>query len=372
MTQERIADHPTLGSLGEADSGPSVVPSAATRLAKPSVALFVDTETWAFASIARQVMRHLSEYYTFRMVPVSVIENVDQLLMITEGADLRHFLWREIPRQIGTPYYRSYVERLGWSYEDFEARFLGERRLTTWVCDHLMLDDDDLAERAPFFNSSLLHGYGTSSRRLFDIYAALPEYPPPSAVLEGGVDRELFTPMGVGRRAADGDDELVVGWVGNSRWNSDIEDFKGVHTIVRPALELLRSSGLAVREHFADASETLIPFAAMPQYYSEIDVLVCASKHEGTPQPLLEAMACGVPIVTTDVGVVPEVFGPCQREFILAERTVQDLADRLADLARHRSVLTELSRENLDHIRAWGWDRKALAYRAFFDEVLAR
>lgn len=342
------------------------------RSSKPSVALFVDTETWAFATIARQVMHHLSAYYTFRVVPVSVIENMDQLLMITEAADLRHFFWREIPRQIGTPYYRGYVERLGWSYEDFEARFLGERGLTTWVCDHLMLDEHDLAERAPFFNSPLLDGYGTSSRRLFDIYSALPGYPPPSAILEDGVDLELFTPMKLSRRSGARNGELVVGWVGNSRWNSDIDDFKGVHTVVRPALELLREGGLVIREQFADASEARLPLADMPRYYSGIDVLVCASIHEGTPQPLLEAMACGVPIVTTDVGVVPDVLGPRQRDYVLPERTVQALAGRLAELAKHPSALAELSRENLDHIRAWGWDRKALAYRAFFDEMLAR
>ena len=168
--------------------------AAVLRPRKPAVALVVDSESWAFANIARQLMQRLSEHYVFRMIPASVIENVDQLLMMTADADLRHFFWREIPRQIGTPHYRYYVERLGCDYEDFEDRYLRGRKLTTAVYDHLMLSEGDVAERAAFYSSPLLDGYSVSSKRLCDIYASLPGYPPPLAVLEDGVDLEVFAP----------------------------------------------------------------------------------------------------------------------------------------------------------------------------------
>jgi glycosyltransferase involved in cell wall biosynthesis len=216
----------------------------------------------------------------------------------------------------------------------------------------------------------MLDGYSVSSQRLYAIYASLPGYPPPTAVLEDGVDLDLFAPRRPGRSPGSRDHGLVIGWVGNSAWNEAIEDFKGVHTILRPALRLLQERGIDVRESFADRQERFIPHDQMPAYYARIDVLVCTSSVEGTPNPVLEAMASGVPVVTTDVGIVPQAFGPLQQRFILSERTIPALVDRLAELARHRSLLRELSRENLDQVREWGWDRKALGFRDFFDLVL--
>lgn len=59
--------------------------------------------------------------------------------------------------------------------------------------------------------------------------------------------------------------------------------------------------GLGERIHFlgwrADL-ETILP---------ELDVVICASKNEGTPVALIEAMAAGVPVLSTDVGGVADL-----------------------------------------------------------------
>jgi glycosyltransferase involved in cell wall biosynthesis len=38
-----------------------------------------------------------------------------------------------------------------------------------------------------------------------------------------------------------------------------------------------------------------------------MDVLLVTARNEGGPQPVLEALACGVPVISTDVGFVPEL-----------------------------------------------------------------
>lgn len=43
-------------------------------------------------------------------------------------------------------------------------------------------------------------------------------------------------------------------------------------------------------------------------YYSAADILVLASSREGWPNVLLESLACGTPVVATDVGGVPEII----------------------------------------------------------------
>lgn len=343
---------------------------AALGRQRPSIALVVDDERWAFANIARQVIRHLSDSYEFRLLPGNVVGNIVKLLIMSADADLRHFFWRVSLMDLWSPFGQSYLARLGYSHDAFEDRFLSGRRTTTAVYDHLMLSEAEVADKRGFFTWPLLNGYSVSSRRLYEIYVSLPGYPLPTAVLEDGVDLELFRPMDADRFLARPDHTLVVGWVGNSTWGPGDEDFKGVRTIIMPALDIVRSRGIQVTECFADRRRGFIPHSEMPGYYAQVDVVVCASQMEGTPNPVLEAMACGVPVITTDVGVVPQALGPLQQAFVLRERTAEALAERLIELARHPSLSRELSRENLDHIRAWSWHHKVGRFRPFFDHAL--
>jgi glycosyltransferase involved in cell wall biosynthesis len=56
-----------------------------------------------------------------------------------------------------------------------------------------------------------------------------------------------------------------------------------------------------------------VPDAEMPLYYSAADLLVLPSLLEGFGFPIAEALACGIPVVATRVGSIPEVAGPHAR-----------------------------------------------------------
>jgi glycosyltransferase involved in cell wall biosynthesis len=164
---------------------------------------------------------------------------------------------------------------------------------------------------------------------------------------------------------------LVVGWSGNSKWAFELHDFKGLHSILKPAVERLQREGYPVVCRFADRQEGMIPHEAMVDYYAEIDLYVCPSAIEGTPNPVLESMACGVPVVSTDVGIVPDAFGPLQREFILPERTVDALVEAMRRIFHEPAMLARLSEENLSRIRSWDWCYRAAPFAAYFDRLLA-
>jgi hypothetical protein len=110
----------------------------------------------------------------------------------------------------------------------------------------------------------------------------------------------------------------------------------------------------------------------MPAFYGAIDVYVCVSEIEGTPNPVLEAMACGIPIVSTDVGIVPQVFGPEQHRFILPARSIDALVRALRTLLADPALRRRLADENLDRIRSWSWAHQMPKWLQLFKAAAER
>lgn len=358
-----------LGGDSAAPAQPVLQQQGGRKSGKKKIALIIDTDNWAFGNIARQLRNNLSHRFDFIVIPMDIIDNIDQVFVMARDCEVVHFFWREHLTLIGSPYFKSYAENLGMSYEQFHERFIGSKQLSTSVYDHLLLDPQELSTRAHIF-SEVIAGYTVGSEKLQAIYSKVPGYPAPTALIEDGVDLRKFKPANLERFQEVGQRELVIGWVGNSKWAGELEDFKGVHTILKPAIERLQGEGLRVRALFADRQEQFIPHDQMPEYYGKIDLYVCTSKIEGTPNPVLEAMACGIPVVSTDVGIVPQAFGPLQKEFILPERSVEALMDSIRAILREPALLTRLSQENSERIKAWDWSIKAEKFGAYFDQLI--
>lgn len=63
----------------------------------------------------------------------------------------------------------------------------------------------------------------------------------------------------------------------------------------------------------------------IPLYYSAADASVLASYREGCPNAVLESLACGTPVVATDVGAVPDILPKPYCGQIVPPRQVEPL-----------------------------------------------
>lgn len=331
------------------------------------VALIADVPNWAYARIAEQLIRHLPNHFDcelfyhhdFDSSNSEAAHSFSDLLnqLRTKRVDIAHFFWRDaIPR-----FYLSCGSSLIPAFDSMA--------ITTAVYDHLWLDPKDAFEHFELFNI-LITGYCVSSQILHDIYGSLPYYPAPDALVEDGVDLEFFRPRNLDR-IRQADRPLRVGWAGNSIWGQSLApvDFKGLRTIISPAIDQLQADGVAVEGCFHDRNDEWLPWEAMPKYFNSLDIYVCASLIEGTATPVLEAMACGLPVVSTRVGIVPQLFGPLQSEFLLDERTPEAVSAAVRRLAENPELRWAISQENLSRIKHWTWKETAAKYARFFEKI---
>lgn len=349
--------------------------SVIDRVKRKKIGIVVDNPNWAFHNIAKQIKKNLKHEYDVVIYFLCDIDNIMSIFLIAEECELIHFLWRSWIPSLGTDYTDAYAKKLGLSYQEFKKRYIDNKIITTSVYDHLYLDDDfNITEKLFSSQDSVIKAYTVSSNKLYDIYLKDSRIiQKPVRVITDGVDLELFKPSKIERfnRRHEGQ-KLVVGWAGNSMWAADKEDFKGYHSIIKPVVEELISEGYEIELNLADRNIRMIVHKDMPEYYSNIDLYICASKIEGTPNPILECMACGVPFISTDVGIVAEVSGEKQKEYILKERNRSELKRKLKEILDNPSILQRLSAENLVSIKKWDWLFQTDKFKEFFDICLRK
>ena len=98
-----------------------------------------------------------------------------------------------------------------------------------------------------------------------------------------------------------------------------------------PDLDIIEEAVGRLQVHDAEVQLLLLiekPHQVVPQYLCAADVLVLASDFEGSPIVIKEAMACNLPIVSTDVGDVADLIGDTEGCY-LCKQTAEDVADKL-------------------------------------------
>jgi glycosyltransferase involved in cell wall biosynthesis len=335
---------------------------------KPKIALVADVNNWAFSNISREIIKYLSEKYEFKYFVMEDLKNAGKLFLLTKDCDLIHIFWRGLLYELTEKQNVDYLRTLGYiNINNYINNVVSKLNISTAIYDHLYLNKDIKITNKIF---KYVKHYYVSSNKLYNIYNKIDHIKKPEMVITDGVDLNIFYPKNLERFEKINQRKIIVGWVGNSKWQSNIEDFKGVQTILKPAINELINEGYPIEMYFADKNEHMIPHNQMNEYYSNIDLYICTSKVEGTPNPVLEAMACGVPIISTDVGIVNEAFGEKQKQMILEERSIDCLKKKIIYLIENYNLFVELSKENLGSIKSWSWEYKVKDFDKYFARCL--
>jgi len=163
-------------------------------------------------------------------------------------------------------------------------------------------------------------------------------------VLRNGVNTERFHP--IPQKEA----RTELGWPNEPTLISvgNLVENKGHHIAIEliaqmPSFRLAIIGGGPEREALMQLAERLgvtqrvdfigrVAQERLPTYYSAADILILASSREGWPNVLLEAMACGTPVLATDVGGIPEVITEPTVGRMTADRSVTGFLSLINDL----------------------------------------
>ncbi len=112
-----------------------------------------------------------------------------------------------------------------------------------------------------------------------------------------------------------------------------------------------------------------IPYEKIPEVYAAADIFVLSSLSEGLPTALLEAMACGIPIIGTDVGGVSESLGNCG---ILVKPDSAEILEALKKLFKDEDLRRRLSKCEKERIHRFDWRIIAKEALEVYEELLAK
>jgi glycosyltransferase involved in cell wall biosynthesis len=73
-------------------------------------------------------------------------------------------------------------------------------------------------------------------------------------------------------------------------------------------------------------------------YLNRIKLLVLPSYYEGLPNIVLEAMACGTPVLSTPVGAVADIISNNETGFIMADNQPQEIAANILHALKHPNL----------------------------------
>lgn len=155
---------------------------------------------------------------------------------------------------------------------------------------------------------------------------------------------------------------------------------KGYNQILQ-TLRLLKDRGIATKVRFAgqdymNGTEQLLAYAhqlgidemvefvgylsrpALDEFLSRADLYVMPTQAEGLPRVIIEAMAKGLPCITTPVSGNPELVSS---HFLVDYYDIMTLADRIAELVENKELYERASKENFE--RSWDYEASVLQER---------
>lgn len=116
-----------------------------------------------------------------------------------------------------------------------------------------------------------------------------------------------------------------------------------------------------------------IPNSILPEYYSAADVFVITSNYDNFPNAVIEAMACGLPVVATKVGGIPQQVEHGVNGFLIQNNNIAELKESILKLVGNRTLCKEIGQRNREMvISKYNWSKSTRKFLEIYEHILGQ
>ncbi len=113
-----------------------------------------------------------------------------------------------------------------------------------------------------------------------------------------------------------------------------------------------------------------VPDDDLPALYCMASLFVYPSLYEGFGLPVLEAMACGTPVITSNVASLPEVAG--ESAILVDPYQVEEIAQAMQRVMTDHDLAKGLSRKGGEHVKQFSWLKTARETYSIYQSAMER
>ena len=128
----------------------------------------------------------------------------------------------------------------------------------------------------------------------------------------------------------------------------------------------------SIRESRMDDRVHILGFVSdqdLPALYSGARALLAVSLYEGFGLPVLEAMACGTPVITSNLSSLPEVAG--DSGVLVNPLDIDAITDSVVALLADSDLREQNIAEGLEHVKRFSWANAARQLKSVYDGLLS-
>lgn len=126
----------------------------------------------------------------------------------------------------------------------------------------------------------------------------------------------------------------------------------------------LEANGVPYTHHFLDRYLDIV------NYYNCADLCLVTSREEGGPNALMESMATGVPLVSTHVGMAPDMLRNGENGFMVEVDDIKGIVSWAEKIIEDEEIRTKIINNGLQTVRKYDWDVIAGQYAELYRKVM--
>ena len=148
-------------------------------------------------------------------------------------------------------------------------------------------------------------------------------------------------------------------------------NIKGWNEILVPLAERFKQADVLFEFRRVNSENHALCYTTeqMVEWYNAGTIYICTSSSEGTPNPAIEAAACGCVVVSTRVGNMPELIEPYVNGE-LVDRDVDSVDSFFDAIVRCQNRYVEMATAMQERIVDWDWRLRATEYFDLFRRLI--